>query len=483
MSVVDTACGPVRGTAEDGIAVFRGIPYAEAPVGPLRFAPPAPVPPWDGVLEATAFGPTAPKNPYAPPLDALLPDPDIPGDACLNLNVWTAEPGDGGRPVMVWIHGGALRNGSSSVSSYDGRAFARDGVVLVSLNYRLGIEGFGVFPDAPANLGLRDQIAALTWVRDNIRAFGGDPDNVTVFGESAGAISIAALLASPHAKGLFRRAVLQSGAPTAVDRAEAARTTTAIAEHLEVPPTAADFARVDRARLLAAQRAATTGGTPLTGGRGFHLVVDGDVVPEDPAAALARGASDGIDVLLGGNTDEYRLWFVPSGLVDRIGNATLWAAVLKDRAPWRAPGVYRATRPGASPGEILGAMVTDKVLRVPLNRLADARAGRQGLLSRRGRTFVYEFAWPSPQHDLGACHALEIGFVFDTLDTPDSLLLTGDTAPRHLAEAMHRAWVAFACGGDPGWQEWDTERPVMTYGADGARVVLAPRERERRLWS
>ncbi|MGE6733173.1 carboxylesterase family protein, partial [Streptomyces sp. NPDC059900] len=194
MSVVDTTSGPVRGTLEDGIAVFRGIPYAAAPVGPLRFAPPAPVAPGEDVLEATAFGPTAPKNPYSPPLDAILPDPDIPGGACLNLNVWTPAPGDGARPVMVWIHGGALRNGSSAVPMYDGRAFARDGVVLVSLNYRLGIEGFGVFPDAPANLGLRDQIAALAWVRDNIRAFGGDPDNVTVFGESAGAISIAALL-------------------------------------------------------------------------------------------------------------------------------------------------------------------------------------------------------------------------------------------------------------------------------------------------
>ncbi|MFB6517722.1 carboxylesterase/lipase family protein [Streptomyces sp. NPDC056401] len=476
MSLVETGCGPVRGSVEDGIAVFRGIPYAAAPVGPLRFAPPAPVPDWDGVLEAVSFGPTAPKNPYAPPLDALLPDPEVPGDACLNLNVWTTAPDDAARPVMVWIHGGALRNGSSGVPVYDGRAFARDGVVLVSVNYRLGIEGFGVFPDAPANLGLRDQIAALAWIRDNIRAFGGDPGNVTVFGESAGAVSISALLASPHAQGLFRRAVLQSGAPSAVAPSRAARTTGAIAERLGVPATAAAFARVDRDRLLAAQRSATAGGTPLTGGLGFHLVVDGDVLPEDPATALAGGACDGIDVLMGGNTDEYRLWFVPGGLVERIGTATLWAAVLKDRAPWRAPGVYRASRPGASPGEILGAMVTDKVLRVPLNRLADARGGRPG------RTWVYEFAWPSPLHDLRACHALEIGFVFDTLDTPDSLLLAGPTAPRHLARSMHAAWVAFAHGGGPGWTEWNAERPVMTYGAEGARVVPAPREQERLLW-
>lgn len=196
-------CGALRGSSRDGVAAFLGVPYARPPVGALRFRAPEAVEPWDGVREATAFGPTAPKRPYAPPLDALLPDPEIPGDDCLNLNVWApwgAGPRSaterGGRPVMVWIHGGSLIRGSSAVPVYDGTAFARDGVVLVSVNYRLGIEGFGVFPDAPANLGLRDQIAALTWVRDNIAAFGGDPERVTVFGESAGAISIAALLAS-----------------------------------------------------------------------------------------------------------------------------------------------------------------------------------------------------------------------------------------------------------------------------------------------
>ncbi|MFE6893968.1 carboxylesterase/lipase family protein [Streptomyces sp. NPDC057694] len=476
MNVVETAYGAVRGRVEDGVSVFRGIPYAAPPVGSLRLRPPEPPEPWDGVLEATAFGPTAPKNPYGAPLDALLPDPDVPGDGWLNLNVWTPAPDGGPRPVMVWIHGGSLRNGSSAVPVYDGRAFARDGVVLVSLNYRLGIEGFGVFPDAPANLGLRDQLAALAWVRDNIRGFGGDPDNVTVFGESAGAISIAALLASPHAKGLFHRAVLQSGAPSAVSTKDAARTTTAMAGQLGIEPTAEAFAAADPGRLLAAQKEVTGRGNPLTGGLGFQVVVDGDLVPEDPATALARGASDGVDVLLGSNTDEYRLWFVPSGLVDRIGRVTLRAALLKQRAPWRAPRVYRAARPGASPGEILGAIATDTLLRVPFNRLADARTGRPG------STFLYEFAWPSPVQRLGACHALEIGFVFDTLGTADSRLLTGDGAPQELADAMHGAWVSFATTGDPGWARWDGGRPVMTFAADGAHVVHAPREQERRLW-
>ncbi|SDJ45552.1 carboxylesterase/lipase family protein [Streptomyces indicus] len=476
MTQAETRTGTVRGSVEDGVSVFRGIPYAAAPVGPLRFRAPAPVPAWQGVRDATTFGPTAPKNPYAPPLDALLPDPDIPGDACLNLNVWTPAPDERQRAVMVWIHGGSLRNGSSAVPLYDGWAFARDGVVLVSLNYRLGVEGFGVFPDAPANLGLRDQLAALSWVRDNIRAFGGDPGNVTVFGESAGATSIAALLTSPHATGLFHRAVMQSGAPTALPPAQAARTTVAMAKHLGVDATAAAFARVEPSRLLAAQRTATSGGTPLTGNRGFHPVIDGDFLPAAPAAAPAAGATDGIDLLLGSNTHEHRLWFEPSGLVDRIGRGTLWAATLRNRAPLRAPGVYRASRPDAPPGEILGAMTTDKILRAPLIRLADDRTGRPG------RTYVYEFAWPSPVGRLGACHALEIGFVFDTLHTADSHLLAGDAAPQELARAMHQAWIAFATHGDPGWEPWNRTQPVMTFGADGPRTVHAPRDEELRLW-
>ncbi|MFJ7250992.1 carboxylesterase/lipase family protein [Streptomyces sp. NPDC098085] len=475
---VGTAHGAVRGTLEHGVAVFRGIPYAAAPVGARRFRAPEPPEPWEGVRDAVAFGPTAPKRPYAPPLDRLLPDPEVPGDDCLNLNVWTPSPARAGLPVLVWIHGGSLLHGSSAVPLYDGAAFARDGVVLVSVNYRLGMEGFGVFPDAPANRGLLDQLAALAWVRDNIAAFGGDPDLVTVCGESAGAISIAALLAAPRAKGLFRRAVLQSGPPSALPLDGAARRTTElIAKRLGVGATAGELAAVDPERLLAAQTEVTSGVSPLTGGNSFQIVVDGDLLPRDPLEALLDGAADDVDLLMGANSEEYRLWFVPSGLTEGLSRIKLRLALLKFKVPGTTTRTYRANRPGATPGELLGALATDLLLRVPLNRVADARAGAAG------STHLYEFGWPSPVLRLGACHGLEIGFVFDTLDRPDAVALAGEDAPQELADAMHAAWVRFAASGDPGWPAWDTSRPVMGFGPGAPAVVRAPRDEELRGWA
>ncbi|MFB7229372.1 carboxylesterase/lipase family protein [Streptomyces fimicarius] len=492
--IATTRHGKVRGRVDRGIASYRGIPYAAAPYGVHRFRAPAPVEPWEGVRDALEFGPTAPQRPYRPPLDRLIPEVDVPGDECLNLNVWAPEKASGPLPVLVWIHGGSLRNGSAAMPLYDGGAFARDGVVLVSVNYRLGVEGFGVFPDAPDNRGLLDQIAALTWVRDNIAGFGGDPACVTVCGESAGAISIAALLTSPRAAGLFHRAVLQSGPPHTVPRERGARTVRAMAKTLRVPATAEAFAAVDRERLLDAQHEVVGGADPISGGPGFHIVVDDDVVAADPPPPS-------VDLLLGCNREEYRLWFVPSGAVDRVGPLTLRLALLKFRIPGRVARLYRAGRPGAKPGVILGEIATDLLLRGPLNRLADSRlpgpatsgAGTGGSPtaasppggpaisgSRPARTFFYEFAWRSPVLELGACHALEIGFVFDNLRHGEAL--TGPDAPQPLADAMHRAWVGFAATGDPGWAAWDSRRPVRVFDHPGTSTVLAPRQEELRAW-
>ncbi|NEC00834.1 carboxylesterase/lipase family protein [Streptomyces anulatus] len=498
--IAATRHGKVRGRVDGSIASYLGIPYAAAPFGVHRFRAPAPVEPWEGIRDALEFGPTAPQRPYRPPLDRLIPDVDIPGEECLNLNVWAPRTVGEPLPVLVWIHGGSLRNGSAAMPLYDGRAFARDGVVLVSINYRLGVEGFGVFPDAPDNRGLLDQIAALTWVRDNIAGFGGDPGCVTVCGESAGAISIAALLTSPRAAGLFHRAILQSGPPHTVTRDKGAGTVRAMAKALRVPATAEGFAGVDRERLLDAQDELVGRADPVSGGPGFHIVVDDDVVPADPPPPS-------VDLLLGCNREEYRLWFVPSGAVERVGRLTLRLALLKFGIPGRVARLYRAGRPDAKPGVILGEMATDLLLRGPLNRLADSRLGESrsadsrsadsrlgdslpadslpcdslsGGDSRPGRTFFYEFAWRSPVLGLGACHALEIGFVFDNLRHGEAL--SGPDAPQPLADAMHRAWVDFTTSGDPGWAAWDTRRPVRVFDHPGTSTVLAPRQEELRAW-
>ncbi|MFE2145200.1 carboxylesterase/lipase family protein [Streptomyces sp. NPDC059456] len=455
---VRTGYGVVEGrTGPGGICVFRGVPYAAPPVGALRFAAPRPPAAWDGVRDAGAFGPTAPKVPYPPAFAALLPDPDIPGDDCLNLNVWTPDPAPGARlPVMVWLHGGALTRGSSAVPVYDGSAFARDGVVLVSVNYRLGVLGYGLFPDAPANRGLLDQIAALTWVRENIEAFGGDPGRVTVFGESAGAISVGALLGAPRAAGLFAAAVLQSGAPEVPGREKVRAMVRRMASLLKVPATAEAFAATALPDLLAAQGAAMRRSGPLVGGPAFGLVTDPDTLPGDPLEAAT--ATD-VPLLLGWTGEEYRLWLAPTGamrIMDRLGPLTVALARArsgKDRAAVRA---LRAARPGAGPAEIAGQLLTDRLLRDPLRRLAAAR--------RPASSFLYEFVWPSGIPGLGACHALELGFVFDALHVPESSWLAGPDAPQELADRMHAAWVRFAVTGNPGWAAWDGNGPPMVFG-------------------
>ncbi|MEO7234616.1 MAG: carboxylesterase family protein [Lapillicoccus sp.] len=486
--VVRVTGGPVRGSTRDGVSAFLGIPYAAPAVGRARYAAPEPVQPWEGERDATAFGPTAAQAPYLPPVDQVLPSSVDPGDEYLSVNVW-APAGADRRPVMVWIYGGAFVRGAASIPTYDGTAFARDGVVLVSLNYRVGLPGFGVLEGAPTNLGLRDQVAAMEWVRDNVAAFGGNPDDVTVFGESAGGMSVATLMAAPAAEGLFHRAVVQSGSASAVcAREDASRVAAEIAAHLGVPPTADAFGSLDPDAVAAAQTAIGLamqadpdpnrwGPTVLAGGLGIMSifpVVDGDLVPDVPLSRIAAGAAAGMPLLVGTTREEMRLFLVPSGVAASVTPAALTPLAARYGWPTEAVATYAGNRPGATPGDVVCAIMTDGAFRAPATRLAAAQH------AAGGEVHQYEFAWPTPVADLGACHALELGFVFDTLGVGSPM--AGASAPSSLAEEMHRAWVAFGTDGDPGWPEWTPSHgAVMTFDLESA-VVEAPRAAELDLW-
>lgn len=486
--VAAVAGGQVKGTSHSGVNAFLGIPYAAPAVGRGRYREPQPVVPWQGQRDATSHGPTPAQTPYPAPMDEVLPSSVTPGEGYLNVNVWAPSEGEN-LPVMVWLYGGAFVRGANSIPTYDGSAFARDGVVMVAVNYRLGAPGFAVLEGAPTNLGLRDQIAALTWVRENVAAFGGNPDAVTLFGESAGAMSVATLMASPAARGLFHRAIVQSGGATVACSLDDARLVSAeLAAQLAVPATAEAFGGLDPDDVLAAQTAVALavqadpnpqrwGASILKGGLGIMSlfpVIDGDVVPELPQAGIADGAAAGMPLLLGTTTEEYRLFLVSTGLADVVSTEMLPVLAARFGWPTGAIETYTANRPGASAGDIASAILTDAAFRVPATALAAAQH------AAGGPVYSYEFAWPTPVSRLGACHALELGFVFDTLAHGSAM--SGETAPQQVADEMHSAWVAFAREGNPGWAAWSPDDPaVMTFDLE-SEVVNGPRADELALW-
>ncbi|WP_243225845.1 carboxylesterase/lipase family protein [Microbacterium sp. CIAB417] len=461
---VSISTGVLRGTTADGIRRFLGIPYAAPPFGENRFRKPQPPAPWDGVRDATAFGPTAPQLPYPGAIGELLGSVRIPGEDILTVNVWAPEGADGA-PVVLWIHGGALERGTAALPAYDGTSFARAGIVFASIGYRLGSEGFSVLDGAPRNLGLRDAAAGLEWVHREIPAFGGDPHRITVMGESAGGGLTAALLARDDSRALIARAIIQSGPLEAQPEAKAARVTTQLAKRLDVPAERSAFAALPPDELLQARRAQATGSSPLGGAPGFQLAIDPDSLPRSPHEALRSLTTP---LLIGTNTDEYRLWFPPEALAG-ISRAKLFAARLALRIPGRAERAYRAAWPGAGTGEIFGQLATDVMLRAPATRVA---------ADKPSPTFVYEFAWQSPVRDLRAAHALELGFVFDTLADAESQRLAGPDAPQLLAERMNADWVRFISTGDPGWPAFDARRITRVYDE---QVEDLPQRRTRGL--
>ncbi len=502
-----TSKGRLEGVEEGDQLVFRGIPYAAPPVGDGRFRGPGAASPWPGVRQATEFGPRALQVPNEA-LEAILgsaKDQPPTSEDCLYLNVRTASVGGPPRPVMVWLHGGGFNIGAGSDPFYQGSALVGRGVVLVTINYRLGpfgflcAPGFASTPEEPcANFGLLDQIAALKWVRSEIASFGGDPANVTVFGESAGAMSIGTLLASPLAAGLFDKAILQSGAAHQVLTMEqAAGNAATFAGALGCAQLDASVRARPVEELVAAQaKLESEAGwtTRRSAGLGllYQPVVDGLVVPVHPIEAIRDGSCRDIPILIGTTLEEYKLFAAMAPQLRQMTEEQLLkrvARLLPNGDVERAASLVEAYRhertargEATSTYELLCAIVTDWLFRVPADRLAEAQA------AHNERVFHYRLDWRSPLGDgiLGACHAIDLPLVFGTQRLARRWVGRGEEVDA-LAARMGDAWVAFASSGDPStpslpWPRFEaTHRRTLILDAE-RRVEDAPREAERRCW-
>lgn len=503
--VADTRYGKLEGTRAGGAIAFKGIPYAAPPLGERRWAPPERPAAWSGVRRAAAFSPVAPQT--QTPIRVLeaffIEEPQ--SEDCLYLNVWTPAVDGARRPVLFWIHGGGFAIGSGSQSLYDGASLARRGdVVVVTVNYRLGPLGFlhlreltgGRIP-ATGNEGILDQIAALEWVRENIAGFGGDPGNVTIFGESAGGMSVGTLLGLPHARGLFHKAIAQSGAAQTVSSLErAVRVAERLLAELGLRRDDTDGLRsISPKRLLEAiDRVAGASGAMIAPELGmiWKPVLDERVLARLPLDEVRAGSAAGIALMAGSTLDEWKLLGIgdPAALsLDEVALRERTRASLGGVDPAPLVEAYRGARTArgepVTPFELHSALETDRLFRVPALRLLEAQAQHDP------RTYAYLFTWPSPLMGgmLGACHALELGFVFGTHATPGMRDFCG-TGPGAdaLAESMQDAWTAFAKSGDPSfpavgrWTPYrDGERATLVFGEKRA-FELDPRAEERRAW-
>ena len=490
--VAQTTYGRVQGqVGSEGILAFKGIPYARPPVGELRWKPPQPPAPWSGTLMATQYGPVAPQT-----VDALEPSSGLEqSEDCLSLNVWTPGVDEKRRPVMVWIHGGGWRNGSSADESYEGWPTAKRGdVVVVSMNYRLGTLGFlylggvgGPQYAESGNLGILDQEAVLKWVRDNIAAFGGDPGNVTVFGESAGSMSVCTLMSMDSAKGLFHRAIGESGALNTIRSIGYASEVTnrfmamaGVTDMTGLQSLTTEQIVKAQGDLMAGQFQADTLFGPL---------VDATALPEPPLHAIASGSAKDVDFLTGTNLDEVRLWafYIPGLLEVPIQTAVQYMPMLsKSLGTYveRIAASYKSRRPTATDGDITMAVGTDVIFRVPAIRVAEVQSALQP------KTYMYLFTWPTPVQGgiFGSCHSLELFFVLDSLHAGNSAAVLGNDPPQKLADMMQDSWIAFAKTGNPNntsipnWPAYNTRtRATMIFNVNPL-VQNDPYGEDRLVW-
>jgi para-nitrobenzyl esterase len=504
--IVETTSGKIRGTADRGVNVFKGIPYAAPPVGAGRFMPPRKPAAWTAVRDTFEFGQRAMQddNAFALPAELLnlfAAERQPMSEDCLVLNVWTPAVGGGGkRPVMFWCHGGAFISGSGASPWYDGGNLARKGdAVIVTINHRLGAFGYLHLGDllgdefaSSGNAGMLDIVAALEWTRDNIAAFGGDPGNVTIFGESGGGAKVCVLMAMPAAHGLFHKAIVQSGPAVEMTTRDVATATTrqVLAELGLDENQAAKLTTIPADDLIKAQAAVLkrVGMTSFANRRrvGFNPVIDDRHLPGGPFEPAAPQISANIPLMIGTNKDEMTLFLGLAPWLDGMDEAAL-----RQRAKMfvgeRADAIvdaYRRARPADAPRDIVLAIVTDQTMRMPSLVIADRKTAQHS-----APVYVYLFTWETPvlRGRLKSPHALEIPFVFDNVEHDG---MTGKMPTRFaLADKMSRTWLAFARTGNPNhegvpnWPQYSAERrPTMIFN-DECRIENDPFRAERLAWS
>jgi len=484
-TLVETASGKVQGLEQGAITVWKGIPFAHPPVARHRFLPPQPLHPWSGVLDATQFGPASLQS--ARLVNASAADGRPPSEDCLSLNIWSPGADQQKRPVMVYIHGGGFVIGSGSEPLFDGTSFAtQHDLVVVTCNYRLGLPGFLYLGDlaghayAQGNAALLDQIAALQWVHDNIAAFGGDPDQVTVMGESAGAMSIGNLLAMPAARGLFQRAILESGASTSVllTREQATSIAQAVLKKLDLPHVQA-LTEVPAETLLSVQEEIDR---EWGGIEAFAPVIDGVTLPNHPLELIAQGASHPVPLLIGTNRDEWRLFTLLLGGDMEKAKADLsktFGAAIE-----HVHEIYTQSRADKAPDLAWIDMQGDRVFRIPALRQAEAQVGVP--------VWMYRFDWASPAFgaQLGACHGIEMPFVWNGPHTPFAHFLLGDAIAeiQPLIDRIHSTWATFIRTGNPtsaafvDWPRYDLSHRTTMLLNEVSQIVDDPQAELLPLW-
>lgn len=478
-TIIETKQGKLRGGSENGAVSWKGVPYAQPPIGDLRFRAPQPPEKWEGVRDALAFGSIALQA--QPPEDSIFASPGVTmSEDCLYLNVWAPEGGGEGLPVMVWIHGGSFVSGSSSLPLYDGTQLALRGeCVVVSLNYRLGPLGFmhlsPLGEGFDSNVGLSDQVQALEWVKSNIAAFGGDPGNVTLFGESAGSMSIAAVLAMPAAKGLFHKVIMQSGGAQSMPSVQAEIVAAAFLRRLGV-----DGGNLEQLKTLAPEHLLLAA-AEMRAQEGeewpalpFQPIVELATLPEEPLSAISHGAAEGVSLIIGTNYDEGHFF-------------------LRDESQLASPEEFAHMIRTLTGVQDVSAWISHYSLTIEeqARAMTELFFWRSSLAfaeaqSKHAPVWMYRFDWTLPGHPFfgKAVHAAEIPFVFDNLALLRRIGVRVESSTQRLADVMRGAWQSFAASGDPSvasfsWARYETDTRHTAIFDTNSRMESDPERAKR----